>query len=76
MKYTTEKAFELHLNELYADTYSFYQAIDQFAYLTAKGRRPRATQRTVDNAIESKTLGRLLRKYDSIAFYTLFNEQR
>jgi len=68
-KFKTAKAREKHLNELYNDCYSEEQAVDQFIYLTTKGRNGGSTTvNNIRNAHRRRELGTLLRRLDPIAF--------
>jgi hypothetical protein len=66
----TKAAFEKHLNELYADIYSFSQAHDQFSHF----KNGKITEREIYQAYNNHSLGTLLRKCDPVAFNVGFNE--
>lgn len=70
----TKKAFEAHLNELYADAYSQQQALDNFIYLANNSRHKSTTSERINEAYANRTLGSLLRAYDPIAFNVAFND--
>ena len=68
-------AFERHLNAQYSDIFGLSQAIDNFIYLTVKGRAGgNTTESNIHEAYNNHALGTLLRKYDPIAFNTGFND--
>lgn len=68
-KFKTEKDKEKHLNALYFDCYSEEQAVDQFIYLTTKGRIGGSTTvNNIRNAYRNRELGTLLRRLDPTAF--------
>lgn len=62
--------FEDHLNQLYSDTYSEQEAIEQFDYM----RDGKIWESLIRKHFTNHELGNLLRKYDPICFHTLFNE--
>lgn len=69
MKNETLKQKEKRLNEQLSDIYSQEQAVDQFIYLTVKGRQGgRTTEARIRAAHANRELGTLLRRYDPIAF--------
>lgn len=69
MKFNTAKAKENHLNALYTDCFSEEQAVDNFIYLTSKGRTGgRTTENNIRTCHRNRTLGSLLRRLDPIAF--------
>jgi hypothetical protein len=70
----TKKAYEEHLNQLYAEYYSSEQAVDLFEYMTNKSRGAHTTPSNIVSCAENHTLGTLLRKYDPIAFNTGFSD--
>ena len=70
----TKIAFEYHLNELYSDSYSEEQAVDQFIYLTNKNRGSGTTEKNIRSAHANHSLGAMLRRHDPIAFNTAYNE--
>lgn len=70
----TKKAFEAHLNELYADAYSQQQALDNFIYLASPHRDKSTTYPRIIAAYNNHTLGSLLRTYDPTAFNVAFND--
>jgi len=66
----TKKKYEAHLNELYADAFSQSEAVDKFCYF----RDGKISNRTLISAYHNRTLGTLLRRYDSIAFEVGYND--
>lgn len=62
--------FEDHLNQIYSDTYSEQEAVDHFSYM----RGGKIWKSLIIKHVNDHELGALLRKYDPIAFNTLFNE--
>jgi hypothetical protein len=74
-KQKTKIAFENHLNDLYTDSLSEGQAIDQFIYLTNKSRNgEKTTENGIRRAHTNHTLGSMLRRCDPIAFEVAFND--
>ena len=67
---STFNLFEDYLNELYSDTYSEQEAIDNFCYM----REGKIWESLIRKHFTNHELGNLLRKYDPIAFNTMFNE--
>lgn len=65
----TAKQKEKHLNELYFSYFSEEQAVDNFIYLTTKGRiGGRTTEDNIRKQYRNRQLGTLLRRLDPIAF--------
>jgi len=62
----TKKDYEKHLNELYCDTYSESQAIDELRYL--------GSEAVIRKNHANRSLGSLLRKKDSIQFEVGYDE--
>lgn len=68
-RFKTLKAKEAHLNALYNDCYSEEQAVDNFIYLTTKGRQGGSTtENNIRNAYRRRELGTLLKRLDPVAF--------
>ena len=70
----TAQQHEKHLNALYNDIYSEEQAVDNFIYLTNKGRGKHTTERNIRNKHQRRELGTLLRQFDPISFYSSQND--
>lgn len=68
MRHKTKAAKEKHLNELYFDSLSEQQAVDNLIYLTVKSRGKYTTESNIRNAYHRRELGSLLRRLDPIAF--------
>lgn len=68
-KKMTPKQKEKHLNALYFDCFSEEQAVDNFIYLTTKGRiGGRTTEANIRKQYNNRQLGTLLKRLDPIAF--------
>lgn len=71
MNFKNDKEKVKHLNELYTDMFTEEQAVENFIYLTVKGRAGgRTTVNHIRNCHRNRSLGNLLKKYDPIAFRT------
>ncbi len=71
MNFKNDKAKEKHLNELYFDSFSEEQAVDNFIYLTTKGRSGgNTTEAHLRKCYNNRELGSLLRRLDPTAFYS------
>jgi hypothetical protein len=64
------KTKESEINDLLSDCYSEDQAVEEFYYLTVKGRGKHTTEKAIRIAHRNRKLGTLLKKHDSILFYT------
>ena len=67
MSKITRQAYERHLNDLYKDSYSWGQVIDNFSHMVKR-------QSTLQGYFDRSELGTLQRKADPIAFNTGYNE--
>lgn len=61
---------EKQLNELYSSSYSMYDAIDDFCYLS----NGKIRESTIITHYNNHTLGSLLKKYDPIAYHISIRE--
>lgn len=70
MTFKTKKAKEQHLNEMYTDSFTENEAVENFIYMTSKQRSKgnRTTVSHIRNCHQRRELGSLLRRLDSIAF--------
>lgn len=60
---------EKYLNQVYSDSFTEDQAVEQFIYLTNKSRAGGVTtENKIRKAYRDRTLGRLLRRLDFTAF--------
>lgn len=64
----TKKVHEEYLNNLYSETYSIEEAINNFIYLSKN-------KNTIIKHYNSKKLGSFLRKNDLIAFNCSYNDK-
>lgn len=66
----TARNYEAYLNELYTDTFSESQAVNQFDYLN----NGKVKRETIITAHTNHELGTLMRKHDPIGFNVGFGE--
>lgn len=65
----TDIKLEQLLNESLA-VLTYDEVIDNYSYLTEKSRRKHCSRKALEIAFVAGKLGSLLKKYDSIAFYS------
>lgn len=65
------KSKESEINDLLSDCYSEDQIVEEFYYLTVKSRGKHTSEKAIRNAYRSRKMGSLLKKYDSISFYSI-----
>lgn len=67
---TTDDQYEKYLNEIYNEMYGFEDALEHFRYITNRSRGKYLTEEELQEYIDNKKLGTMLREYDETAFYT------
>lgn len=69
----TKKDYEKHLNMYYSE-FPLKKTKDALIYLTVPARGKHITEKQLQKAWSNFTLGKIVRKYDPIAFNVGFNE--
>lgn len=67
------RQFEQHLNNSFSSNYHTYELLEKFIYLTSPQRHKPVRKSTILKHIAEGTVGSMLRKHDSIAFYAEYN---
>lgn len=72
----TDKTCEERLNRMYSEEYSWEQAKDALIYLTNPSRGKHTSEYKLLMAYKKGTLGSMLKRLDSVAFYCAKNDMR